>query len=916
MKSTQILTAAFLGILPFFASAQSLTLDWGVGNYQTNINGGSTGSTNCVTTDAEGNVYTTGYFDNTMDLDPGPDVFNVVSSSSVDIFIQKLDSNGNFVWGTSFGGGSFDWGNTILADAEQNVYIGGHYNGWTDFDPGPGVEEHATNGNNDAFVLKLNADGEFDWVLTYGSSGIDDVTRMVFDLAGNICVMGMIGGNMTITTGSGTGNLNTAGNWDAYILKLEPDGDLIWSRNIGGANDDMPGGLNVDADGNILATGYFRGAADFNEGIESDSLVSNGSDDVFVLKLNPMGDFIWVRGFGGDSYDRGCAIQSDAAGNVFVVGSYYETVDFDPGLNTLEYTSNGIADVFVQKYTSSGEMVWTRVFGGPGEEYGYTAFTDAVGSLYVGGSFVETVDFDPGPGLSEQTSQGGFDVYYEKYDTDGNLLWLQTLGGSNSDYCQHIVRNAEGKLLGCGHYLSANFDVDPSAAETILPVDNFLQSVNVYVVQFEEELCANMALVYDSVQTTVTCEGLETPYAAVHPLYGAVPFTYTWSTGETTPVGHFPAGGIYTVNVTDAYGCEETSSILINGPSELTDFDLDGHLIAGTFRPGFPANAWVDVLNSGCEWVNGELTLVIDSLLTLDSASITPDAINGDTLIWNLVDMAYDSAHVTPHLYFTVSPDAQIGDTICFDMLLTPFGGDADTLNNAKTWCFPVVNGYDPNDVQVYPQGACGEDYVESDQMLTYTVRFQNTGNAEAVHIRVLDSISPFLDINSLRVTASSFPVLTEILPGNVISFYFDSIMLPDSTNNEPLSHGYVIFQLDPVATIADGSVATNQADIYFDFNPPVITNEVTNTYYEILPCLLSTEELTQNDVLVYPVPATNELFVKSDVPVKGLVIRDLSGHELLTVSGNKAEVAALPSGIYLVEVITETGVVAKRFVK
>ena len=158
-------------------------------------------------------------------------------------------------------------------------------------------------------------------------------------------------------------------------------------------------------------------------------------------------------------------------------------------------------------------------------------------------------------------------------------------------------------------------------------------------------------------------------------------------------------------------------------------------------------------------------------------------------------------------------------------MSIMPTAGDYNLSNNSLTYCFPVVNALDPNAKEVYPMGN-----VDSGQWLTYTIRFQNTGNAPAQNIYIIDTLSPYIDASTFQLLAYSALNLTQIF-GNVVRFNFPNINLPDSASNEPASHGYVQFKVKLKAGAPSGVQVNNTAYIYFDLNPAVVTNTVSNSY-------------------------------------------------------------------------------------
>lgn len=318
---------------------------------------------------------------------------------------------------------------------------------------------------------------------------------------------------------------------------------------------------------------------------------------------------------------------------------------------------------------------------------------------------------------------------------------------------------------------------------------------------------------------------------------GTTPYTYQWSSGETTSEIFPTIPGIYDLTVTDSVGCVKTKSVLINGPDFTSNFDLDVNLSANVFRVGQITRIDLNAFNDGCVDTSGQLTLVLDDLVSYSSAYPVPDVINGDTLIWNTPSLNYDLTHFMPYVNVFTSTGAGIGDVVCFDVSIAPTMGDADTTNNQKQYCYTVINSYDPNYKAVYPKGECFENYVLDNQELTYTVHFQNTGTAPAIDIFIMDTLNANLDINTVRIVGQSHDnLVTEVVNGNTLKFIFDNINLPDSTSDEAASHGSVVFTVQPITTIASPSRVENSVGIYFDFNEPIITNTVFNTFVDAIP--------------------------------------------------------------------------------
>jgi len=206
---------------------------------------------------------------------------------------------------------------------------------------------------------------------------------------------------------------------------------------------------------------------------------------------------------------------------------------------------------------------------------------------------------------------------------------------------------------------------------------------------------------------------------------------------------------------------------------------------------------------------------------------------------------------------------------------------------------------------------------------LTYTIRFQNTGNADAINIFLLDTLSSDLEINSLKILGKSHePMITEFLPGNILKFRFDNINLPDSMSNEAQSHGYVVFEISPKENLPIGTVISNSAAIYFDFNPPIITNTVISTYTDSIPDCLTTSIPTlynTDKLLIFPNPGSNFLRIKGEfTPNSYAEILSIDGRIILKekIKDNQLEIDALTKGVYFLRIHDQDKIYTQKFIK
>ncbi len=331
-------------------------------------------------------------------------------------------------------------------------------------------------------------------------------------------------------------------------------------------------------------------------------------------------------------------------------------------------------------------------------------------------------------------------------------------------------------------------------------------------------------------------------------------------------------------------------------------------------RPGFPFNYYINYSSISSVPINGTVSLVVDDTLNFSYASITPNLISGDTLFWNYTNLQQFETRYLSAVFQVPNQVGLLGDTLTACAQVTPIVGDVDSTNNTACNSRVITGSFDPNDKEVEPKGVGSTgDILLSQQELTYTVRFQNTGTAPAVNVVVVDTLSANLDVTTLKNVMASHPFTYEVSGQGILTFSFDSIMLPDSNINEAASHGLIQFTIDQNPANNIGTVIENTAEIYFDFNPAVITNTVVNTIVTVTDIYKNENSL--NVVNVYPNPSnglfTIDLKLEKENNIKvelfdvvGKKISGLSNQKLQTGSHQlKMDIAKMSLGIYFMSV-------------
>ena len=424
---------------------------------------------NSMTIDEDKNLIITGLFTGTVDFNPGDDKFELTAIGDFDAFILKLDSNGNFLWSRRLGGTNDDWVSSVTVDKYDNIYltgvyigeeffdqenqlliytsgeysnifivkytpmgdmawfknIGGHsydlalsvvtdrssnvyitggFIGTVDFDPGEKQvlrsSEQFT--NSDVFLLKLDSNGLFKWVKTFGESGIDIGVSLALDEQDNIYIA-YIKNEYSVFL-SKISNANSSDNflWEKKTVYYIPPPELR-----------LP--ITLDKDGNIYITYRFYGREDFDPG--KFHLSAGSNCDIVVEKIDNSGNFLWAKSMGGKGYDAGEAIVVDEPGNIYTTGYFQKTARF--GLNkdspVLE-SCNKSSDVFIQKQNSRGDLIWVKGFGGGFSDKGYSITIDNSGSIYLMGYYHGEIDLNNG-NISIKAN--------EQYSSDYDLFILK-----------------------------------------------------------------------------------------------------------------------------------------------------------------------------------------------------------------------------------------------------------------------------------------------------------------------------------------------------------------------------------------------------------------------------------------------------------------------------------------------------------
>jgi hypothetical protein len=452
--------------LSFSALSQTPTVDWA---HNTGFNGVDVGKD--VITDPNGNVYTVGHFEASIDADPGSNVALLTSNGAADILITKLDATGNFVWAKNIGSSTNDaaFGVTFY---NNHLYVTGYFTGTADFDPSGTVANLTSVSGTDVFLLKLDNNGNYMFAKSLGGNGDEIGYGLDFDGTENIYITGSFTSlNADFDPSGSTAILTSNGGSDAFLASYTNTGSFISAQSFGSTSDDVATAIDIDYNGFVNLTGYFSGTVDFNPApLNTNNGTSNGGTDIFVLRFYS-GAYYSMATFGGTSDDKGLGITGDTDNNVTYTGYFQSAVDFNNIVGQdMTLTSAGLADVIIGKVNNYCAYMWAKQIGNVTDDKAFGITVDASNNLLLTGTFKNTIDIDPsGAGINNITSTaGGFDIFLLKLNTNGGYVWAnffqQTSGVLNNNQGNAVHVDANDDLYVTG-YMQGYLDYDFNAMQ-------------------------------------------------------------------------------------------------------------------------------------------------------------------------------------------------------------------------------------------------------------------------------------------------------------------------------------------------------------------------------------------------------------------------------------------------------------------
>ncbi|CAA6815975.1 MAG: Unknown protein [uncultured Aureispira sp.] len=834
-----------------------------------------------------------------------------------DMYLVKTNALGDTLWTNHYGGTGLEYCSAVQQTSDGGYIVVG--------------TTTLTGNNRDLYLVKTDANGTVLWTQTYGGTGYDLGKDVQQTTDGGYIVIGSID--------QGAGN-----DKDVYLVKTDVNGTITWTQTYGAVTD-IDEGVRVSqtADG-----GYILGATAF---------ISSGGSNIFLRKVDGLGVIQWSQSFGtGNYYSLNSLLQTNDGGYLLVgqqsYGENYMLKTTDLGVlewNNVRADNNNTfveAVVVGNGYAVVGHQ-WADWNNPSIEEHVYLYKTDSVGNTHLNlikGNIFNDVNTNCSKDLGEQdftgiivSAVGSSRTWYGTTDALGNYCIRVDTGA-------YVVHSNEPTYwLACANNISVTY---PNFY-TIDTIDFPLQAqVNCPMMQvdlsapfirrtgggsrYTINYCNNGTIDAINASVEVSLDADLDVVSTTLPIASQVGNVLSFNLGDV-PYGD--CGQFYIqvrANANAIVGQTHCSEAHIFPDSLCLPVWTGGTIEAS-------ANCQTDSIafkfeNVGSGLFNSETYYVFEDHFIMRTGN-TGNILNGND--FNLTIAADSGKTYRISVPQNTGFPKLLGDSIAsaaVEGCLPYWNGMFNTgfitqFSNGNASPFIAVDcqqsrgSFDPNDKAAQPAGYDAAHYIYSHTDLDYKVRFQNTGTDTAFLVVIRDTISPLLDLSTLEMGASSHNYTWRVYGDRVLEITYNNILLPDSTTNEPASHGFIRYRIEQQAGNIVGDVIYNEADIYFDFNAPITTNETYHTIGDNFVTVMLTQTTVLDEAIqvnVYPNPFTQNASLEvegKDYHELQLTIYDVSGRMVLekqAYSNNRIELSRgnLQPGVYFYQLLGDAALI------
>ena len=772
------------------------------------------------------------------------------------IFIQPglyAQSRPTIQWQKCLGGTGDDRANDVLINPDGTFIVVGS----STSNDGNVSGHHGNNDSTDAWMVKLSADGDIIWQRSFGGTKEDYFKSVIATSDNNyLCI-----GYTRSTNGDVTGNHGTG---DAWIVKVDDAGNIIWSKCYGGSQNDMAvqGVKTIDDNYAIIGS---SGSGDGN------AQCAGG----WVFKIDNSGNILWQNCMGDQGYsiilsedNNLYALSSSANPYTFTGGVPPQNVQLvaNPGglykLNNTTGNVSGIGSVggdscFAMCRTANATHVSLIEETYFYLEYCFTEYSyiahkpdgsNTITKQQVYDQFTRTCSFPyndaylvaPTHGMAAAETGSGMLVAGGELIRSGFyhwMGWLTDLYGFNSsygdDYSDTYFKSVKVFPNGNDYivvgYTNGNFgDISGNHGGAndcwVLRLSGLNRIVgNVFIDANNNGIKDAGELPYNHASVKSTKAGFEVRAFPYNGFYSNTVDLGTFTTTVALNRPYYTVTPASKISTFSTYKNVDTANFAVHAIPGIVDYAVSvGSLLPP--RPGFPLQYSINYSNRGTTTLtNKNVVFIKDPRQQLVSSVPPYTSIVGDSIKWNIASLPIDG---TGNIILNMQLDAlaNINDTLESAVYIDSIS-DVYRADNFVPIRERISGSYDPNDKQEIHGGFITPQELAARKYLDYTIRFQNTGNDTAFNIILRDTLDANLQWDSIEITGSSHAYQANLKNSRYLSFTFNNIKLVDSNHNEPLSHGYISYRIKPLSTLVLGDTIRNSASICFDFNQPIKTN-------------------------------------------------------------------------------------------
>ena len=730
-----------------------------------------------------------------------------------------------------------------------------------------------------------------------GDGNLDILAIAVVDFW-NLYWFENLGNNQTFSNKQLITSVGFAHNIDTADIDNDGDLDIIYN----GQEDTLLGVLkNLDGQGNF---GAVDGIIDGVNTVNITDIDGDGNIDILYSRERHQAGFPTERetGWYGNTNGQG---DYNTARNVINDGTYSD-------IYIADIDGDSDKDILVSRYTNDTQ--WYDNLDGSG------TFDLNANVINYSGTFSQT-------NLVDVDNDGDVDLL--NINTNANtLVWFENDGLGNFDMnTQHVI--VTGNVSS---FTIADINNDGKQDVVVVSYDDNTVAWYENLGRLYNEINGNISLDIDNNGCSaddadvsnflIVTESSTNSFATFSQDDGSYTISVNEGDFTTTIVTAIPT--YYTANPTastntlSGIGNSATVNFCLEPVNTINDLNISIYPSINEPRPGFDTTYTIVYKNEGTTQLSGTVVFEYDTAkLQFLSASETVNAQTSNTLSFSYTALnPFETKTIDLMFNVYAPPTTNIGEILNTTATINPVSGDNTQEDNSYTLQQTLIGSYDPNDIQVLE----GDQVLleNADKYVHYVIRFQNTGTASAINVRVQNVLDANLDWTTMQLESLSHLGRVQITDGNMIEFVFDNINLPDSTTDEPNSHGYITYKIKPKNTVVIGDIIANTADIFFDFNLPITTNTVTTQIVETL----SVSESVADVFSIYPNPTKNTIYIQGKENISKLAIRDLNGRLLKeTTLPNPQQTTEISmentaNGMYFLSIETAKGTYTQKIIK